>query len=320
MSESPAPTGFPHPSWSGVARLLSLVGRSECPPRPADGLLSTWHQASGTSLPFAEWCDPTTRGLANALCGPATIRRVDAAVVEFAQARAGAGHSAEALASDLVTLFELLGLMPPDDVVDPASRDTGSLDTGSLDPPSLDPAPLGSAPLGSAPPGSAPLDPVGLVARALAAWASEQVAVVSSASCVDPVTGLVNGGFLRARLRELHAQCESLAIAPPVTFGSLLVRLDLDSIPAAERISVRVAVGRALGLVFRAGETVAALSPTRLAAVMPAYALGRAESDVLLALAQRPELVEVPVMLDRLAFEDDADGTWAALAGTRVDA
>lgn len=310
MSESPAPTGFPHPSWSGVARLLSLVGRSECPPRPADGLLSTWHHASGTTLPFAEWCDPTTRGLANALCGSATIRRVDAAVVEFAQARAGAGHSAEALASDLVTLFELLGLMPPDDVVDPAPRDTGSLDTGSLDPTTLDPAPLGSA----------PLDPVGLVARALAAWASEQVAVVSSASCVDPVTGLVNGGFLQARLRELHAQCESLAIAPSVTFGSLLVRLDLDSIPAAERISVRVAVGRALGLVFRAGETVAALSPTRLAAVMPAYALGRAESDVLLALAQRPELVDVPVVLDRLAFEDDADGTWAALAGTRVGA
>jgi hypothetical protein len=293
MSESPAPTGFPHPSWSGVARLLSLVGRSECPPRPADGLLSTWHHASGTSLRFAEWCDPTTRALASALCRPATIRRVDAAVVQFAQARAGAGHSAEALATDLVTLFELLGMMPPGGEVD-------GVDVGD----GVEPA----------------LDPVGLVARALAVWAAEQVAVVSSASCVDPVTGLVNGEFLRARLRELHAQCESLAIAPSVTFGSLVVRLDLDAIPAADRMCARVAVGRALGLVFRAGETVAALSPTRLAAVMPAYALGRAESDVMLALAQRPELVDVPAALERLAFADHADGTWTALVSTSVDA
>jgi hypothetical protein len=231
-------------------------------------------------MTFTEWCDPSARHLADTLGRPADPRNIDAAVVQFAQARAGADHTAEALATDLVTLLQLV---QGDD-------------------------------------GAAPVDPVGLVARALAAWASEQAAVMTTASCTDAATGLVNSGFLQARLRELHAQCESLAIAPSMTFGSLVVRLDLGAIPGADRMRARVAVGRTLALVFRGGETVAALSATRLVAVMPAYALARAEGDVLLALAQRPELLDVPVHLDRLPFEDDADETWRALAGTRVGA
>jgi hypothetical protein len=280
MSESPAPAGYPHPSWSGVARLLSLVGRSECPPRPADGLLGAWHEASGTSLPFSEWCDPTARVLTTALSQTYDPRDVDAAVVAFAQARAGADHTAEALAADLVAL---LHLVQSDD-------DTPAFNA------------------------------VGLVARALAAWASEQVAVVSTASCVDPVTGLVNGGFLQARLRELHAQCDSLAIAGSMTFGSLVIWLDLPAIPAPERMGVRMALGRLLSQIFQAGETVATLSLSRFVAVMPAYALSRAEGDVRLALEERPELAHTPVRIDRLPFGDDADGTWAHLAGTRVGA
>lgn len=280
MSESPTTAGYPHPSWAGVSRLLSLVGRSECPPRPADGLLTAWHDASGTELPFAEWCDPTARRLSDVLSTPTPSREVDMAVVEFAQARAGADHTAEAVAADLVSLLHLV-------------------DGDEL---------------------AAAFDPVGLVARALAAWAAEQVAVVSTASCVDPVTGLVIGSFLQARLRELHAQCDALAISPPMTFGSLVVQLDLSSVDAPDRMSARVTLGRVLALVFDAGETVAVLAPTRYVAVMPAYALGRAEGDVQTALAQRPELFDVPVTIERLAFGDDADATWRSLAGTRVGA
>jgi hypothetical protein len=280
MSESPTTAGYPHPSWAGVSRLLSLVGRSECPPRPADGLLTAWHDASGTDLPFAEWCDPTARRLSDVLSTPTPSREVDMAVVEFAQARAGADHTAEAVAADLVSLLHLV-------------------DGDEL---------------------AAAFDPVGLVARALAAWAAEQVAVVSTASCVDPVTGLVIGSFLQARLRELHAQCDALAISPPMTFGSLVVQLDLSSVDAPDRMNARVTLGRVLALVFDAGETVAVLAPTRYVAVMPAYALGRAEGDVQTALAQRPELFDVPVTIERLAFGDDADATWRSLAGTRVGA
>jgi hypothetical protein len=276
MSESLTPAGFPHPGWAGVTRLLSLVGRSECPPRPADELLSAWHEASGTTLPFPEWCDPPARRLAATLCEPQGPRRVDAAVVAFAQARSGADHPAERVAADLTALLQLVD----------ASTSRVS-----------------------------PLDPVGLVARALAAWAAEQVAVVSTASCVDPVTGLVNGGFLRARLRELHAQCDALAIAPSMAFGSLVLRLDLGAVPTADRMSARFGVGRTLLRVFRAGETVAVLSTSRFAAVMPAYALDRAEGDVQLALARLVELAGALPGIDRCPFGDDADSTWRSLAG-----
>ena len=283
MSESPTKAGFPHPGWAGVSRLLLLVGRSECPPRPADDLLSAWHEAAGTPLSFPEWCDPVARSLAATLSEsrePGDRRRIDAAVVAFAQARAGSDHSAEAVAADLVALLRLVE----------AKRSAKRLDR------------------------------VGLVARALAAWASERVAVVSTASCLDPVTGLVNGGFLRARLRELHAQCDALAISPPMTFGSLIVQLDLGATAVPERMSVRVAVGGVLGLLFTTGETVATLSASRIVAVMPAYALGRAEGDVQVALGQLPQLEDVPVTLDQQPFGVTADGTWDLLAGTRVGA
>lgn len=269
-----------------MSRLVSLVSRSECPPRPADELLAEWHEASGTSLPFPEWCDPTARSLAATVSEFRGPRMVDAAVVAFAQARAGADHTAEEVAADLTALVRLVGTRAADDVPAPERE----------------------------------LDPVALVARALAAWAAEQVAVVSTASCIDPVTGLVNGGFLLARLRELHAQCDALAIAPPMTFGSLIVQLDLGGVPISDRMSARMAAGRALRHVFRAGETVASLSSTRLVAVMPAYALDRAQGDLQLALAPRPELAGVAVTIERRAFGDTVEGTWSSLAGTPVGA
>jgi hypothetical protein len=263
-----------------VSRLLLLVGRSVCPPRPTDDLLSTWHEVAGSTLPFPEWCDPIARNLAATLSESREPRLVDAAIVAFAQARAGSDHNAESVATDLVALLQLV-------------EADGSASS---------------------------LDRVGLVARALAAWASERVAVVSTASCLDPVTGLVNGGFLRARLRELHAQCDALAISPPMTFGSLIVQLDLGATALPERMGVRVAVGGTLGRLFTTGETVATLSASRIVVVMPAYALDRAEDDVQVALAERLELVDVPVTLDHQPFGRTADGTWELLAGTRVGA
>jgi hypothetical protein len=283
-----------------------------------------WHEASGTALPFAEWCDPTARRLAATLArlavsapprpgaaaadgggdsplshnaggnadsasrasvepadGAERQRQVDAAVVAFAQARAGADHTAEAVAADMVAVLDLV------------EAQSG---------------------------GASPHDPVGLVARALAAWATEQVAAVSTASCIDPVTGLVNGGYLRARLRELHAQCGALSISPSIAFGALVLRLDFDLVPPTYRLSARVGVGRTLLNFFRSGETVAALSSCLLAAVMPAYALERAESDVQIVLSQQAELAEVQVTIDRQLFGDDATDTWSSLVGTRVGA
>jgi GGDEF domain-containing protein len=303
MSKPFAPVDAPYPGMTGLARLRSLIGRPACPPRSADEHLSRWYEVSGSSLTFGEWCDPAVEelALAAAVHGRSNL---DGAVVEFAQARAGADHPAESIAADIVALME---------VVDTWSSSGGSDGDVPLPDAAGHPVMDGDSP-------EHYRQAVSLVARALTAWASAQVEVVSVGACTDPVTGLVTGGFLRARLRELHAQCEALAIAPQVTFGSLVVQLVGPAGPLTERMAVRVAISRMLRAVLTAGETVATIGDSRFVAVMPAYALAGAESDLTEALMSRGELggeLGIPVRLRREAFADHAEATWRSLAGIR---
>lgn len=263
-----------HPGSDGAARLLtSLVDRSGPPHRSVGGLIDSWHTASGTSLPFGEWADPAAGELVAAFDGGSPITDVELAVVAFAQARAGAGHPAEAVAADLAALVRLAW---------PSGRGTW----GEL------------------------ADPLGLVARALAAWAAERAAA-SGAGCTDPVTGLVGAGYVRARLRELHDQCRALAISPPVTFAAVVVQLLEGPMPATEQMRLRSVAGRRLADRFRAGETVAALGPRRLAVLMPAHGLDRAVETVRRDLADLAEELSV----DGVPFGPDAVSTFRSLAG-----
>ncbi len=282
MKETWEQPGSPHPSLDGSSQLLALVDRSGQRARPVGGLLHDWYLASGTSLPFAEWADPATGRLAGAFARGADLVEVEQAVVAFAEARAGAEHPAEAVAADLVALVRLAwptGGHAWDDWV----------------------------------------DPVGLLARALGAWASQRAGDPRCGSdCIDPVTGLVGARFLRVRLHELHGQCRALDISAPATFGAVVVQFELSAVAAPERIGVRVAAGRILADRFRAGETVAALSPQRMVAVMPAYGIDRAISDVSVGLAELAALDGVGISIGRRAFAEHAGATFASLAGTSV--
>lgn len=274
----------PHPTHlgpDGPSRLLALVDRSGSPPRQVSELIAHWHAGSGSDLAFDEWADPSTVQLAGAFESGADLYEVERAVVAFAQARAGAEHSAEAVAADLVALVRL------------AWPSGGRVWVDWV-------------------------DPVGLLARALGAWAIERERGTACGDCVDPVTGLVSATFLRERLRELHGQCQAFAISPPVTFGAVVVQFELGGVAAPERIGVRVAAGRILAARFRAGETVAALSSSRLVAVMPAYGIDRAISAVTADLAELAALDGVGLTIGRLAFADDAPATFSSLAGTSV--
>jgi hypothetical protein len=281
VKETRATASPTHPGEDGTSRLLTLVDRSGPPHRSVGGLISRWYAASGTALLFDEWADPATSTLAAVFDRESDIRDVEDAVVAFAQARAGASHPVEAVAADLVALVRVGW-------------------------------PTGLGTWGEA------LDPVGLMARALGAWAEEHTAASSCSDCTDAATGLASSGYVRARVRELHDQCRALAISPPVTFGAVVVHLGLGALRATDRMGVRIAAGRILTARFRGGETVAALSPSRLAVVMPAYGLDRAihvVSSDLAALAARDE---VEVTVDRLAFGSDAAATYSSLAGTPV--
>jgi hypothetical protein len=279
----------PRRATDGSSRLLALAVGRDGRPRPddahVDAFLVDWHRASGTSIGFDEWCDPAARYLA-AVFGPgADLAVIEEAVVAFAQARAGADHSAAAVAGDLVALARL------------AWPSSGHEWDGWI-------------------------DPLGLLARALGAWAAERVAVASSVDCVDPATGLVTARFLERRLQELHAQCDALAISPPLAFGSVVVQLGLGAVAASERVAVRVAAGRILAQRFRAGETVAALSSSRtmcrMAAVMPAYGVDRALADVRSGLAGMAKGEGVEQAVGRVPFGATAGSTFTALMHSPV--
>jgi hypothetical protein len=132
------------------------------------------------------------------------------------------------------------------------------------------------------------------------------------------VTGLATGPFLRRRVRELHAQCMALAIPAPITFGAVVVDLELSALTELQRIGVRVAAGRILASRFRGGETVAALGSNRLVAVMPAYGIGRAISDVTADFAGLSSPDGVGITIRHQPFTDDAGTTFSSLAGTSV--
>lgn len=286
MEETTERRGPTHPGTDGASRLLSvLVDRSGPPHRSVGGLINRWYAASGTSLLFDEWADPAAGDLLAAFDGGSDVRDVEDAVVAFAQARAGAAHPVEDVTEDLVALVRLAW---------PSGRGTW----GEL------------------------VDPVGLMARALAAWAAEHTAAASCRECTDAVTGLASSGYVRARVRELHDQCRALAISPAVTFGAVVVHLELGALRATDRMRVRVAAGRLLTERFRAGETVAALSPSRMAVVMPAYGIERAIDGVTADFAGVGAVDGVDgvdgvgVTIGRVPFGPDAASTCRSLTGT----
>jgi hypothetical protein len=271
----------PTSGTDGVLRLLSLVDRSAPPHRPVGELIHSWYAASGTALLFEEWADPAAQHLADVFDRDASPDTVEQAIVAFAQARAGAGHDVDAVTADLVALVRV-------------AWPTGHGSWGDV------------------------IDPVGLLARALGAWAVEHTAAALGGGCIDPVSGLATGQYLKERVRELHDQCGALAISPPVTFGALIVQLHLAAATATARIATRVEVGQLLSRRFRAGETLAAPGPTRQVAVMPTYGIDRAIRDVRSDLAALAVRDGVDVTVTRVAFADDADATYRSLAGTSV--
>ena len=276
MKATPAPRTSPWPDVAGAVRRLALVGRSAPPHRPVGELLHRWYTTSGTDLVFDEWADPATERLAAAFDRGADLAAVERAVTAFAEARGGAGHDVDAVRADLVALVRLAW---------PSGRGTWA----------------------------DAVDPVGLLALALSAWAAEAAAASSCAGCVDVATGLVTADFLRERVRELHAQCRGMAIAPQVTFAALVVQLSLRSPAAVDRMGLRVAVGRLLAQRFDRGETVATVGDARLVVVMPAYGVDRALRDVAVDLRA---LDGADIALSRCAFAADAATTFGSLAGT----
>lgn len=86
--------------------------------------------------------------------------------------------------------------------------------------------------------------------------------------CVDPLTGLVNRGYLAARLAEAQRQAWSVGAAPSSTFHVLVFRLPSPTdLPHA--LAGTFAASEALRRTFEGGESVATLSPRLFAVLRP---------------------------------------------------
>jgi hypothetical protein len=244
-------------------------------------LLFRWYAASGTDLLFDEWADPATDALAAAFDRDADLAAIEDAVVAFAQARAGADHGPEAVSADIIALVRLAW-------------------------------PTGRGTWGEA------IDPVGLLARALGAWAVEHAATSRCGDCVDAATGLVTASYLRERVRELHDQCRACELSPAISFGAVIVQLDTHALSVTARMGVRVTVGRRLSERFQSGETVATLGPNRMAVVMPTYGLERAAYQLTADLAEVTALDGVSLAVRRVPFADTPAATYRSMAGTQA--
>jgi hypothetical protein len=281
VKEARAPRRPTQSGDHGASRLLQLVDRSAPPHRPVGGLLFRWYAASGTDLLFDEWADPATVALAASFDRDADLADIEEAIVAFAQARAGADHGPEAVSADLIALVQLGW-------------------------------PTGRGTWGDA------IDPIGLLARALGAWAVEHAATSHCGDCVDAATGLVTASYLRERVRELHDQCRACDLSPAVSFGAVIVQLDTQALSVTARMGVRVAVGRRLAERFRNGETVATIGSNRMAVVMPTYGIERAAYQLTSDLAELTALDGVSLSVRRVPFATTPAETYRNVVGPRA--
>ena len=160
--------------------------------------------------------------------------------------------------------------------------------------------------------------PARLVRLAALGWADVAQETLSHAQLVDSLTGLPTLAYLRARLAELYR-------ADASNYRVVTVRLNFSEVATWCRLTGMVVAADALRAVFDAGETLATLGPSAVAALVPAggglaadaVALRRAladrlESDRQLADAGTPhiEVTALPsthlaacALLDHLAAE-----------------
>lgn len=95
-------------------------------------------------------------------------------------------------------------------------------------------------------------------------WAEGGLTKICSASCEDPLTGLVNLPYLRSRLTELYREARAEGWSPAETYCLVVADLD-DRTDPWRRIARTIVLGHDLREAFTAGETLTLLGPGRAA-------------------------------------------------------
>lgn len=105
------------------------------------------------------------------------------------------------------------------------------------------------------------IPPASLVRRFAESYVESQPSGVLYTESVDPLTGLLPGEYLRARLGEVYREATAAATEARSRHGLLGVRF--GALPIGwENVTRRLAVGRILRTAFDRGETIAEIAPT----------------------------------------------------------
>ncbi len=192
-----------------------------------DDLHDRWGATSRMRLGLSrqQWYHPATCDLVDAIAAGVDL---EPALERLGQARAGAGLSLDELLADLGVLAELVPAGAPE----PGDTALGRVDT-------LDAASVAGT-----------------------AWAEAFYSDIVAPGCTDPITGLVTGTFLEARLSQRYHQCA--ANGRKAEREQVLVVLQvqcLDRSPFA-CVARRIDAAGRLRTAFPEGDTVALLEPT----------------------------------------------------------
>jgi hypothetical protein len=149
-------------------------------------------------------------------------------------------------------------------------------------------------------PGGGP--PLTVVRALVEGWTEATVAGITSATCVDPLSGLASAAYLRTRLTEVYRESERDAAVATDRHVILVVDLGERSGDAAwEGMLFRLTLGDCLRAAFSGGETLALVGPRAvLGLVARDQHLARRVETLRARLARMRDLEGVRVWLERL--------------------
>jgi GGDEF domain-containing protein len=199
-------------------------------------LRSRWRTASIAS----GWRFPTDWAVAevDVVCrAMLTGDDTDEALIRLARARAMAGSGLGETLQDVAALHAVLTVKS--DSEEPEHRD-----------------------------GMVAADPDAMPARLLRvtalAWSDVLVRQLANTEACDGLTGLANGAYLRARLREVYREAAANDVDVRSRYVFVLVSPDLTQTAGWSRLAAMVLLADVLRTVFDGGQTLATIGPTTM--------------------------------------------------------
>jgi hypothetical protein len=111
-------------------------------------------------------------------------------------------------------------------------------------------------------------DPDAMPARLLRvtalAWSDVLLRQLAHTEACDGLTGLANGAYLRARLREIYRESEAAGATARSRYVLMVMSPDLDHTAGWSRLAAMVLLADVLRAVFDGGQTLATVGPTTI--------------------------------------------------------